>query len=110
MLATYSIHRAYDHSIAVTASGVNLQSRAQALADDAANHGHRFYVHNGKGAVAAMLVKPHGAFQLITGPERPAFAAADENRCRVSWGRRTPPLSTSLPSMSIWPRPVMGLL
>lgn len=28
MLTTYSIHRAYDHSIAVTASGVNLQSRA----------------------------------------------------------------------------------
>jgi hypothetical protein len=65
MLTTYSIHRAYDHSIAGTASGVNLQSRAQALAEDAANHGHRFYVHNGKGVVAAMLIKPQGAFDVL---------------------------------------------
>lgn len=65
MLTTYSIHRAYDHSVALTASGVNLQSRAQALAEDAANHGKRFYVHNGKGVVAAMLVKPHGAFDIL---------------------------------------------
>lgn len=65
MLTTYSIHRAYDHSIAMTASGVNLQSRAQALAEDAANHGRRFYVHNGNGVVAAMLVKPQGAFDIL---------------------------------------------
>lgn len=65
MLTTYSIHRAFDHTIAVTASGVNLQSRAQALAEDAANHGMRFYVHNGKGVVAAMLVKPQGTFDIL---------------------------------------------
>ncbi|WP_422002361.1 hypothetical protein [Roseovarius mucosus] len=64
-LTTYSIHRAYDHSVVVTASGINLQTRAQALTEDAANHGKRFYVHNGKGVVAAMLVKPHGAFDLL---------------------------------------------
>lgn len=64
-LTTYSIHRAYDHSIIVTASGINLQTRAQALSEDPANHGKRFYVHNGKGVVAAMLVKPTGAFDLL---------------------------------------------
>lgn len=66
-LTTYSIHAAYDHSIIVTASGVNLQSRAQALSGDAANHGKRFYVHNGRGVVAAILVKPHGAFDVLRG-------------------------------------------
>ncbi len=64
-LTTYSIHRAYDHVVVVTASGINLQTRAQALTEEAANHGKRFYVHNGKGVVAAMLVKPHGAFDLL---------------------------------------------
>lgn len=64
-MTTYSIHRAYDHSVVVTASGINLQTRAQALTEDAANHGKRFYVHNGKGVVAAMLVKPNGAFDLL---------------------------------------------
>jgi len=65
MLTTYSIHRAYDHSVILTASGINLQTRAQSLCDDDANHGRRFYVHNGKGVVAAMLVKPHGAFDVL---------------------------------------------
>ena len=46
MLTTRSIHRAFDHSVALTASGVNLQSRAQSLCDAPANHGMRFYVHN----------------------------------------------------------------
>lgn len=64
-LTTYSIHRAHDHSVVGTASGINLQHRAQVLSEDAANHGKRFYVHNGKGVVAAMLVKPHGAFDLL---------------------------------------------
>jgi hypothetical protein len=64
-LTTYSIHRAYDHAVVVTASGINLQTRAQALSEEPANHGKRFYVHNGKGVVAAMLVKPHGAFDLL---------------------------------------------
>lgn len=64
MHTTYSIHRAFDHSVVLTASGINLQTRAQSLCEDDANHGKRFYVHNGKGIVAAMLVKPHGAFDI----------------------------------------------
>lgn len=65
MTTTYSFHRAYDHAIVDTADPVNLQRRAQALAGVSANHGKRFYVHNGRGVVAALLVKPHGAFDLL---------------------------------------------
>jgi hypothetical protein len=84
MVTTYSIHRAYDHSIAVTASGVNLQSRAQALAEDVANHGHRFYVHNGKGVVAAMLVKPHGALDILRDDYRKFDAKARAVRANAN--------------------------
>jgi hypothetical protein len=42
MLTTCAIHRASDHSVALTASGVNLQGRAQSLCDEPANHGMRF--------------------------------------------------------------------
>lgn len=84
MLTTYSIHRAFDHSIALTASGVNLQSRAQALAEDTANHGMRFYVHNGKGVVAAMLVKPHGAFDILRDDYRKFDAKARALRIEAS--------------------------
>ena len=44
---------------------VNLQLRAQSLARLTANHGKRFYVHNGRGVVAALLVKPHGALDVL---------------------------------------------
>lgn len=80
MLTTYSIHRAYDHSVALTASGVNLQSRAQVLCEDPANHGMRFYVHNGKGVVAALHVKPHGAFDIQRGVFRRFDAQARDMR------------------------------
>ncbi|MFZ5961999.1 hypothetical protein ACOXXX_03530 [Thalassococcus sp. BH17M4-6] len=62
---TYSFHRAYDHSIVEVADPVNLQQRAQSLCAVRANHGERFYVHNGRGVVAALLVKPHGAFDVL---------------------------------------------
>ncbi|WFE74244.1 hypothetical protein [Roseinatronobacter sp. S2] len=80
MTTTYTIHRAYDHGVAATASGVTLQSRAQALAEDAENHGRRFYVHNGSGVCAAFLVKPQGAFDLLHADYRQFDQAARERR------------------------------
>ncbi|MTH36020.1 hypothetical protein GL279_15570 [Paracoccus limosus] len=65
MLTTYSIHRAYDHSIVATANPSDLKARAGGLCFHKANLGERFYVHNGKGVVAAMLVKPHGVFDIL---------------------------------------------
>lgn len=65
MTTTYSFHRAYDHSIVETADPQNLQLRAQSLCSHKTNHGERFYLHNGRGVVAALLVKPHGAFDLL---------------------------------------------
>lgn len=65
MTTTYSFHRAYDHSIVCLANPVNLQGVAQDLAKDTSNHGKRIYVHNGLGVVAALLVKPHGAFDVL---------------------------------------------
>ncbi|KPQ16710.1 MAG: hypothetical protein HLUCCO18_07610 [Rhodobacteraceae bacterium HLUCCO18] len=62
---TYSFHRAYDHAVVEVADPVNLQLRAQSLARLTANHGKRFYVHNGRGVVAALLVKPHGALDVL---------------------------------------------
>jgi hypothetical protein len=46
MLTTCAIHRAFDPSVALTASGVNLQGRAQSLCDEPASHGMRFCVQN----------------------------------------------------------------
>lgn len=65
MTTIYSFHRAYDHSIAEVADPINLQARAQSLCKLQGNHGARFYVHNGRGVVAALLVKPHGVFDLL---------------------------------------------
>lgn len=65
MTTTYSFHRAYDHSIVETADPANLQARAGGLCFHKANIGERFYVHNGRGVVAALLVKHHGVFDLL---------------------------------------------
>jgi hypothetical protein len=46
MLTTCAIHRAFDPSVALTASGVNLQGRARSLCNEPASHGMRFRVHN----------------------------------------------------------------
>lgn len=65
MTTTYSFHRAYDHAIVELADPTNLQARAGGLCQLQGNHGARFYVHNGRGVVAALLVKPHGVFDLF---------------------------------------------
>ena len=62
---TYSFHRARDHSIVEVANPSNLQQRAQSLCSVRQNHDERFYVHNGLAVIAAILVKPHGAFDLL---------------------------------------------
>jgi len=46
MLTTCAIHRAFDPWVALTARGVNLQSRARTLCDEPASHGMRFCVQN----------------------------------------------------------------
>lgn len=60
MATTYSIHSAYDHSIVATASGVTLRRIAQEVAQEWTRDSDatlRFYVHNGKGVVAAMMAR-----------------------------------------------------
>ena len=65
MTTVYTFHAAYDHSVLYLADPSNLQEVAQKLPLTESLHGKRVYVHNGKGVVAALLVKPHGAFDIL---------------------------------------------
>ena len=67
---TYSIHRAYDHSIAAT-FGIDddMAKAAISIAEaDYAAHGDktiRYYLHNGRGVVAAFMTRQGAAHQVL---------------------------------------------
>lgn len=55
---TYTIHAAYDHSIAATGTPSDLQDVIASVAARSGEEGtRRFYVHNGTGVVGAFLAR-----------------------------------------------------
>lgn len=78
---TYTIHAAYDHAIVETANPSNLQETvAQFVAKASTNQGKRFYVHNGLGVVAAVLVRNFKAFDVLRDDYMAFDAKAREQR------------------------------
>lgn len=65
-MTTYTFHAAYDHSIACQTSDASkfaeCASRIAASAKDKGTK--RFYLHNGKGVVAAFLTRDGEAFEV----------------------------------------------
>ena len=70
MTTTYSIHRAYDHSIVAT-FGIDEDMAKVAIKiaeEDFAAYGDmttRYYLHNGRGVVAAFMTRQGAAHQIL---------------------------------------------